>query len=92
MNWWLAIAGIVLVLVLGGAGLLFGEVDRVLDDPEVKKEAERRKAEETRKQAWKVQAVSDMEDFYARAAIAFKIAFWGIIGLGLASLLLCASR
>ena len=53
MNGWLALAGVLLVIVLGAAGLFSGEVKRVLEDPEVKKDMERRRAEEKRKQDWK---------------------------------------
>jgi hypothetical protein len=46
-----AIIGIVLIIALGAAGLLAGEVDRSLSvDPE---ELERRRAEEKRKQEWR---------------------------------------
>jgi hypothetical protein len=51
MNVWLAIVGVVIVVVLGVFGLISGEVDRALDDPE--EDIERRKKEEARKKAWK---------------------------------------
>lgn len=48
-----AIIGIVLTVVMGVAGLIFGDLDRVEKDPEVKAKIEEQKRELERQRAWK---------------------------------------
>lgn len=55
MNPWIAIIGIAVIVIAGVLGLVAGAVDETLDpnDPEMKAEIERRRAQEARKKAWK---------------------------------------
>jgi hypothetical protein len=50
---WLALLGIAVVLVATLAGFAVGQVDRVFDDPDTKREVERLRAEKKRQDDWK---------------------------------------
>jgi hypothetical protein len=52
----LAVLGVILVVVGCVAGILAGESDAMLDDPDVRAEVERRKLEAERQRAWREKA------------------------------------
>jgi hypothetical protein len=53
VNGWLAVLGVVLVLVLSGAGLFAGEADRIMNDPEVRARREAEERDRERREAWR---------------------------------------
>jgi hypothetical protein len=53
VNGWLAVVGVFVILILGGAGLFLGETDRIDADPEVRAMREAEKKERERQETWR---------------------------------------